>query len=83
MVPNHPLLLYEVLRGVAGSGFQRTSPYPTCRVRLSCGELLRCWRAARRCSSSRRRCQPTCRGAVGSLPPAEAKDRCTRACRCW
>ena len=36
-----------------------------------------------RCSSSRRGCQLTRQVAVGSLPPAEAKDRCTRACRCW
>ena len=28
-------------------------------------------------------CQPTRQVAVGSLPPAEAKDRCTRARRCW
>ena len=62
---------------------QRTSCWYSDRDRGSIEELLRCWRAARRCSSSRRGCQPTCRGAVGSLPPAEAKDRCTRACRCW
>ena len=30
-----------------------------------------------------RGCQPTRQVAVDSLPPAEANDRCARACRCW
>ena len=62
---------------------QITSCWYSDRDRGSPEELPRRWRAARRCSSSRRGCQPTRQVAVDSLPPAEANDRCTRACRCW
>ena len=62
---------------------QRTSCWYSDRDRGSPKELPRRRRAARRCSSSRRGCQAARQVAVDSLPPAEANDRCTRACRCW
>ena len=62
---------------------QRTSCWYSDRDRGSPKELPRRRRAARRCSSSRRSCQAARQVAVDSLPPAEANDRCTRACRCW
>ena len=62
---------------------QRTSCWCSDRNRGSPKELPRRRRAARSCSSSRRGCQAACQVAVDSLPPAEANDRCARACRCW
>ena len=62
---------------------QRTSCWYSDRDRGSPKELPRRRRAARRRSSSRRSCQAARQVAVDSLPPAEANDRCARACRCW
>ena len=62
---------------------QTTSCWYSDRDRGSPKELPRRRRAARRCASSRRGCQAACQVAVDSLPPAEANDRCARACRCW